>query len=155
MKKIYLFCILSFLITKSYGGIFDSLSSMLSGESEIKMNCSGTLSISNPGGVINSVPVNSSLRLVVTSEGKSLNKKVNSLSVDGKVYQICKQDNIQLDFLESCSKEGRQPFTGEGGSNNYTNHFSFNKVQNSLKMDSIFRSGYMFVSDKSYSLSCQ
>ena len=125
------------------------------GQNELKMSCEGLLSISNQGGLTNSVPNKTIINLSVQSENNSLTKVINSLSIEGKKYQICKQDAREVIFLEDCSKTDPIPGVGNDGSNNFTNHFSYDKINNLLTMNTIYRSGYMFVSDKTYSLKCE
>lgn len=155
MKKFVIFMFFNLFFSNSYGGVLDSLNSMLKGETEITMKCRGTLSISNTRGVINSVPTSSTIKLTVVSDSKSLTKKISLISIDGKSYQVCKQDNTKVVFLENCSKDGPQTSYGEGGSNNFTNHFNFNKSDSSLTMNTIYRNGDQFISDKESSMKCE
>jgi hypothetical protein len=125
------------------------------GQNQLIMSCEGLLSISNQSGLTNSVPNKTTITLSVQSEGNSLTKAIDSLSIDGKKYQICQQDSKEVKFLDDCSKAGPIPGVGNDGSNNFTNNFSYDKTINTLTMITIYRSGYMFVSDKTYSLKCE
>jgi hypothetical protein len=104
--------------------------------------------------VINSVPNKTNMSLLVQSNNNSLNKFIKSMSIDGKKYQICKQDDREVTFLDDCNKSDPITEVGTDGSNNFTNHFTYDKGTSVLTMTTIYRSGYMFVSDKTYSLKC-
>jgi len=125
------------------------------GQTQLVMSCDGLLSISNQSGLINSVPNKTKITLSVQSESNTLTKVIQSLSINGKKYQICQQDSKEVKFLDDCSKTDPIPEVGSDGSNNFTNHFSFDKITNTLTMNTIYRSGHMFVSDKTYSLKCE
>ena len=128
------------------------------GNNSIEMSCSGVITYMNQSGVTGSSPQKMNLRVTTQNQSSqnSLVKDISELNLDGKKYQICNQTNEDVTFLVNCNESGPQKIENNNTIiNNVTYDYKFNKLKNTMTMDSTYRSGYMYVNNTTIELQCK